>query len=47
MENNTFKSKKWCLEKSDWKFDGNKAKNITFEENWASWVKKIQINSNK
>ena len=32
---NTFKSKKWWLENSDWKFEANKAKNITFEENWG------------
>ena len=32
---NIFKSKKWWLEKSDWKFEANKAKNITFEENWG------------
>ena len=31
--------KKWWLEISDWKFETNKAQNITFEENWASWVK--------
>ena len=36
---NTFKRKKWWLEISDWKFETNKAQNITFEENWASWVK--------
>ena len=30
---NTFKSKKWWLEKPDWKFEANKTKNITFEEN--------------
>ena len=32
---NTFKSKKWWLEKRDWKFEINKAKNIAFEENWG------------
>ena len=32
---NTFNSKKWWLEKPDWKFETNKAKNITFEENWG------------
>ena len=36
---NTFKSKKQWLEISDWKFEANKAQNITFEENWVSWVK--------
>ena len=32
---NTFKSKKWGLEKPDRKFKTNKAENITFEENWG------------
>ena len=36
---NTFKRKKWWSEISDGKFETNKAKNITFEENQANWVK--------
>ena len=36
---NTFKRKKWWLEISDWKFETNETQNITFEENWARWVK--------
>ena len=32
---NTSKSKKWQLEKPERKLNTNKAKNMTFEENWG------------